>query len=298
MLPHELAARHLAPRLRSLVAHRLHSLGMGQERIARLIAVSQPMVSRYLRTPLDRLLAELAELGVEEGEALAVADTLASTLLRGDRRRYLELATSYVNSLLSRGALCSLHQRHGAPVDCDICARLFQPSHDPYIEEVREAVEAFTSLSGAARLVPNVGSNIVAARPGASSVADIVGLTGGLFRAGGRVAVVGEPSYGGSSHTAKVLLAVHRRWRRIRAALVVAYRRECIEKLRRAGLHVATSGPHASPEALLDDIEDVVAALSRPPDVLADLGGSGLEPVAYILASSAPAAVQRARLCL
>ena len=295
VLPHELVARYLAPRLRVLVALRLREQGLGQERIARLLGVSQPMVSRYLRSSLDSVLSALEELGVEREEALSVGDTLASLLLKGDVEGYVRYATLYANSVLARGGLCRLH---GGPPGCSICGELFQAGPDPYIVEVEEAARLLSQSPGAHLLIPNVGSNIVAAKPGASSIADIVGLTGGVFREGNRVAIVGRPAYGGSRHTARVLLAAYKRWRSRRAAFVAAYRRECMETLTRAGLRLATAGPHSGPSRLVEEIEAALAAQEEPVDVLVDVGGMGVEPVVYIFSESAPKAVSLAMSCI
>ena len=299
MLPHELVARYLAPGLRALVAHRLRARGLGQERIARLLQVSQPMVSRYLRRSQEAVLEELRGYGVDPGEALAVAEALAAKLARGDIEGYLALAAGYANSVLARGGLCRIHiERHGAPPGCDVCTRLFQAPRDPYVEEVLEAVKLFTSAPGSAELIPRVGSNIVAARPGAESVADIVGLSGAIVRASGRAVVVGAPVYGGSGHTAKVLLLYHRRWPGVRAAVVIRYTPSCLAALRRGGLRVYEAGPHhGGEEELLRDLARLAGEAAEPPDAVADLGGEGLEPVIYVFGSTAAEAVEKALLC-
>ena len=300
MLPHELAARYIVPPLKAVVARILRDKGMGQEKIAKLLGVSQPMVSKYLRRDVEELLKELEGAGTPREEAWAVAEVLASQLLRGDYGGYFSLFTSYVNSLLSRGALCSLHHRVDSrlPPDCSVCSTLFQPSSDPFIFEVAEAVETFKGTPGAERLIPNVGSNIVAAKPGASTIAETVGLTGALVRAGGQVVAVGSPAYGGSKHTASILLLVMRRWPDRRAAVVIAYSPGCVKKLKEKGLNVIEIGPHSSPQSLLYDMAESISKVEKPVDAIADLGGHGLEPVIYVFARNATEAVEAALTCL
>ncbi len=284
----------MAPYLKALVALALSGRGMGQERIARLMGVTQPMVSRYLRWGRGYALRRLREAGVPEAEAVAVAEAAAAALERGDVERYVEILATFLNHLLATGALCGLHRRQ-APLlgGCSVCGRVFQRSVDPLVEEVREAAEALASAPGAHLLIPRVGSNVVAARPGARSIGDVVGYTGGLFRAGDRVAVVGEPVYGGSRHTASVLLMAHRRWPRLRAAVVAAYREDCLAALGEAG-PVARAGPHRSPGELMKDLEEALSALGdgEAPVALASLGGVNLEPVIYVFGETALAAVR------
>lgn len=300
MFPHELVSKYLAPGVKALVALRLRSRGFGQERIARLLGVSQPMVSKYLKRRVSDIVENLARAGVDPEEAVSVADTLASKLARGDLQGYYALFTSFANTVLSRGGLCSLHRSHGAPADCNICATLFAQEEDPLVREVEEAARLVAATPGAGRLIPNVGSNIVAARRGATSIYDVVGLTGALVRVGDRAVIVGKPAYGGSRHTAMVLLKAMRCADRIRAAMVVAYMKECIATIEKHGQQVLTVGPHDSPEKLLEDIAVKLSDKRVCSNVgaLVDLGGLGLEPVIYIFAETAVEAAEKALSCI
>ncbi|ABM80000.1 putative transcriptional regulator - conserved protein [Hyperthermus butylicus DSM 5456] len=299
-MPHELVARYLIPGIRALVAHALRRQGLGQERIARLLGVSQPLVSRYLRRRFDDILQELGEIGVDIDEVRSIVSILAARLILQNYTGYMELFTSYINTLLARGALCSFHRRLDPrlPVTCNICMNLFKPGRDPYIEEVEEAAKLFASRPGVEKLVPYVGSNIVAAKPQAKTIAEVVGLTGAIVRVGDKVAIVGFPAYGGSKHTASILLLAYSKWSDCRAAVVIAFSEQCIEKLRRTGLRVIEAGPHESPEKLLEDIASVLEKQRDPVDVIADRGGINLEPVIYVFGRSAMDAVERALLCL
>ena len=300
MTPHELAAKHVIPVLRALVAVKLRELGLGQEKIARLLGVSQPLVSRYLREGVEKLFSKLADMGIDAGEAESIASAVASRLLQNGYQDYLEILTAYVNSLLARGRLCEFHRRvsRAVPSTCDICMKLFRPGLDPYLRDVEEAVKLFTSHPKAAKLVPNVGSNIVSAKPNAETIAEVAGLTGAIVRVGDRAAVVGYPAYGGSRHTATVLLMVMRRWRDKRGAIVVSYNEACIERAKAMGLNVVVLGPHGSVDEFYKSLWRAVEKSGKPIDVIADRGGVSLEPVIYIFARSAVEAARIALSCL
>jgi predicted fused transcriptional regulator/phosphomethylpyrimidine kinase/predicted transcriptional regulator len=300
LTPHELLAKHVIPPLRALVAHRLREYGFGQEKIARMLGVSQPLVSKYLREGREAILGKLGEAGVNVEEAISVADMLAARLMQNGYADYLEILTAYANSLLARGVLCRFHRRlqPGLPANCDICMRLFQPGFDPYLRDVEEAAKMLTSHPEAAAIIPNVGSNIVSAKPGAQSIAEVAGLTGAIVRVGGRAVAVGHPAYGGSRHTATVLLMVMRRWQSKRAALVVAYREECIDTARRLGLRVLEVGPHSSAEKFYEELAEALESAGGEVDVIADRGGVNLEPVIYIFARTAVEAANIALKCV
>jgi len=300
LLPHELVAKYIAPVIKALVAHKLASRGFSQERIARLLGVSQPMVSKYLRRSKESLFNELEKYGLSIVEAKSIVDLLSALLERGSVLEYYSAFTSYVNSILARGDLCKFHREiePRLPHGCNICRQAFAPSKDIVVAEVEEAVKTFVQHPRAYMVVPNVGSNIVAAKRGASSVSDVVGLTGGIIRAGKQVVVIGSPVYGGSRHTAQVLLITHRKWPKKRAAMVIAYSDKCIDFFKKKGLIVLSSGPHNSPNELLRNIEEIIDAHGAPADIIADKGGYGLEPVIYVFGESARQVVERIVECL
>jgi len=296
LLPHELVARHVAPYVRALVARYLYAKGYGQERIARLLGVTQAMVNKYLSWSDEKILGALREAGVPEREASSVAAAAAEKLMRGDRTGYLEMLAAFMNTLLASGALCRLHRRLGAPSSCRVCIGLFQGAGDEVLDELRRTANVLKNVLPA-RLVPNVGSNIVYAKPGAESIEEVAGLTGGIIRlSDGRVAVVGDPVYGGSRHTAQVLLLARRRWPELRTAIVLAYKPSCVRLLEAKGL-VVKVGPHCCPERLMDDFRRGLEGAPRRPLALVSLGGYNLEPVVYVLAEKPRQLVELVREC-
>ncbi len=300
MSPLELVARHLLPYLRGLVALELAGRGFGQSRIARLLGLTQPMVAKYMSLGREKLVEKLRQAGIDVEEAQSVARVLAEALARGRVQDYVRIMTSYAIQVLKRGQLCSLHRSvlQGLPADCRLCETLLPSPRDHVVEEVELAYRLLLEHPLAHLLVPEVGSNIVAAPAGAKTVADIVGFTGRIVRVGDRVEAVGEPSYGGSRHTATVLLAAMAKWPWVRAAFVARMFEECENALEKLGLRYAYSGPHKSPRHVLDGIRARLKRLENPIDVLLDKGGPGVEPVAYFFATTAVEAVAKAIRCL
>ncbi|MET1128323.1 MAG: thiamine-phosphate synthase family protein [Thermoproteota archaeon] len=299
LAPQDFVAKTVSPKLKALVAHKLRDMGLSQDRIAKLMGITQPMVSRYLRARREELLGYMASTGIDAAEVESVASVLAAKLARGDLEGYITTYSEYLDSLLARGVLCKLHREllPGALEDCDVCMRRSRGLGDPLVAEVEEAVKLLISHAGSYKIVPNVGSNVVAARSGARSLADVVGLTGGIVRVGTRSVPVGVPAYGGSRHTAAVLLAVHSKWPSKRAAVVLAYTAECVRKLAEQGLKVVKTGPHDSLEKLVDDLKRALEEVDEEVDAVADMGGHGIEPVIYVFASNAREAVERALAC-
>jgi predicted fused transcriptional regulator/phosphomethylpyrimidine kinase/predicted transcriptional regulator len=300
LLPHELVSRYIIPNIRALIAHRLAENGLSQERIARLLGISQPMVSKYLRRKREDIIKEFEKIGINIEELSSVTELLASLLLKGSVTEYYQAFTSYVNLLLSRGDLCELHRRieKRLPQSCELCRNAFRALKDTNIVEVEEAVNELVRHPLFFLLIPNVGSNIVLARDNARTVYDVVGLSGGIVRVDRKVLPIGEPTYGGSRHTALILLAVREKWRSIRAAMVIAFSSKCADYFKSNDMCVLEVGPHKDPNKLLDDIKDAVLKSRRPIDVIADRGGYGLEPVIYVFGSSVREVVRKVINCL
>jgi predicted fused transcriptional regulator/phosphomethylpyrimidine kinase/predicted transcriptional regulator len=297
-----LVSRYVAPRLRALVAVRLvRDYGVSQIRVSRLLGVTQPMVSKYLTEDTGRVMEELRGMGLDVGEVENIVSILSEVASRGSTEDYTRIFTAYLNSLLSRGALCGFHRSvyPGLGPECSVCRTLLRAYPDTYVEEISEAFRVLSEDPLAYRLVPEVGSNIVSCRPGARSTLEVVGFSGRVIRVGERVVAVGEPTYGGSRHLASVLLVVRRFRGDLRGAVAIRYSRECVEVLRGAGLRVVITGPHGSRDEVVEDIARQLEASpeSRVVDAVADVGGSGIEPVIYVFGSTALEAVRRALLC-
>ncbi len=299
MLPHELVTRFIIPSLRGLIALELLGRGLTQSKVAKLLGVSQPMISKYLSEGRESLLSKLTELGVSPEEADATARLLAETLTRGRVQDYLRVFSSYLNQVLISGTLCRKHREAFPNItpQCDICKRIFKQFEDQYVEEARSAYELLRTHPLAYKLVPEVGMNIVVAAPEAKSLSEVVGFAGRIVRVGRDVKAVGDPIYGGSRHTARVLLMVRGRWDSIRAAIVIKHFKECVGLLSDNPEDIAYVGPHEGPDTILRDIEEVLKGRVKPPKALVDLGGYGVESVIYVFGRSASEVVREAIKC-
>ena len=83
MTPHELVAELVVPKIRSLIASRLMEKGMSQIKIAKLLGVSQPMISKYLKESKDEALEKLSGIGISKDEIVPVLGILVDLLVQG-----------------------------------------------------------------------------------------------------------------------------------------------------------------------------------------------------------------------
>ncbi len=281
MTPFELVSKHVIPHLRALAAARLIDGGMSQSEVARRIGVTQPMVRRYYAERTSALESLIAA-GMPREAVEPIAEVLAEAASRG-HSEFLSALSSISASLLGGGSLCSLHRRvdREVPASCTLCFDLFRGASDQYLKDVENALAEILESPGSHELIPEVGMNIALAPPGALSVEQVVGIPGRIVRVGTRAVAVGRPAYGGSRHTASVALWAGRLWGFPRAAVAARYDESIIRAAEALGMRVRRLGEQ-----------------DGEPDVVVDLGGQGVEPIAYFLGRSATEAVRKAMAAL
>ncbi len=299
MTPYELIAEYIAPYLRGLVIIKLAEMGYSQPKISRMMGISQPMVSKYIKLGRDALLKHLLKLGLFQDEIEAIVNMLAKTLERERYREYIRIFSTYYGYILRKGYLCEIHRKTYPllPKDCDVCMKLIPIVVDPYIEEVMYIYNALRESPKAYRLVPEVGMNIVCSTPDAEDIGGVIGFSGRIIAIRNTIEAVGEPIYGGSKHTASVLLLVRRKWKDLRCGIVIKHIDNCSMLYKKEFIFIET-GPHKDPKELLTDIAEALKSFENRIDVIIDRGGIALEPVIYIFAENGDKLVSKVKKCL
>ncbi|MEZ0394410.1 MAG: thiamine-phosphate synthase family protein [Desulfurococcaceae archaeon] len=272
MIVHEIASKKVLPLLRAILAHDLIRAGLSQHRVSKILGVTQPLINRYLKKKREHYLAEFERLGVAREEVENCVALLKAFALKNDFPRFVVISMYVVNRLSTRIACASYESL------ADVCSR--GSLADPDIEAYRSFVTRLVGRLRDARLVPEVGANIVYAPREPGGPEDVIALTGRIVKAEGGILALGEPMYGASRHLSRVLLEMPKELG-YRVAIVIAFLEEVLENLRRAGYRVVETGPHESEE---DFWSSISAAAREAPEVIADRGGRGLEPVIYIFA--------------
>lgn len=271
------AACRIAVVLRGILAHKLNEYGLSQYKISQVLNVSQPMVNKLLRKPLEEYYAELERMGVSKEVVEHYVDVLHSLALRAPRDRFEMVSYQVINTLALQVA-CIKH----SDVFTSCLSQLNHPV-DPSLEYYRIALARITSIKGLRELIPEVGSNLVYAPRPPAGISEVIGLTGRIVKTLEGVVALGEPMYGGSRHLSRILCLVSRFNPDKKVGFIVSYKPSRVEKLREIGLKLVLTGPHRDHQDFWASIERVVEAR---PDVIVDLGGEGLEPVVYVFTES------------
>lgn len=257
--------------MRGILAHKLNSAGISQRKIASYLEVTQPMISKILRKPLDEYYTTLIKLGLSRDLIEHYVNILVEIATSEDYERFVSTTFTIVNQLALR-AICGTRRDL-----IQLCVTgVFR---DPELEYYKGLLFTILTIRGLEKLIPEVGSNLAYAPRTPGSVSDIIGLTGRIIRVAGGVTFYGEPTYGGSRHVARVLLIATRSNPQLKFCFNVKCTKQVKNILAEMNLHVANTGPHLREDDFWISIE---RALSEKPQIICDFGGLGLEPVAYI----------------
>ncbi len=160
--------------------------------------------------------------------------------------------------------------------------------------ELSSAINEFTKIRGIYRNIPQCQTNFVYAKQRPKSRRDVLGVSGRIVRAGRKVIVAGNLSYGGSKHVADALLAVNKKFPQIRSAINLRYHDAIISKISRTELTVSSYDRMQEPDdvkkqksTILWGIDSAIRDLEekgtrRAPDVVFHKGDFGKEPMVMV----------------
>lgn len=270
---HELASTRILPAMRGILAHRLSGRGVSQRKISWFLEVTQPMISKILKKPIDEYYEELEKLGLPRELIDHYVNILLDTSANSKYERFIVVSYTIINQMALR-ALCNTRNYLSR-----IC--FSGEFRDPEVEYYKSVLFKILSIRGLEKIIPEVGSNLVYAPEKPTNIGDIIGLTGRIVKVYEGVTYYGEPVYGGSRHVAKILLYASKYNPKIRFCFNIVCNSRVKSALLRIEAKTIVTGPHMSEEEFWTGIEK---AAEESPNIICDQGGLGLEPNTYILA--------------
>ncbi|MCS6767795.1 MAG: bifunctional hydroxymethylpyrimidine kinase/phosphomethylpyrimidine kinase [Candidatus Nitrosocaldus sp.] len=191
---------------------------------------------------------------------------------------------------------------------------------DGIISELRRAVDILQFAEGIALLIPESQSNLVFAKPQASSRDDVAGVVGRIVRyehgygAGSDegdyrimyARAAGPIRYGASRHVADAVLTAMRYDSSIRSAMNIRYDGRLLDVCRGLGMSISTYERGDEPEhvkrregmSVRWGIEQAILAVSKVPDVVYHRGDWGKEPMIIIFGHDPMDVIKKVRSIL
>lgn len=164
------------------------------------------------------------------------------------------------------------------------------------VTQLVHSIAALEALQGFARLVPEVGSNLVFCLPNAVQLEEVAGLTGRIILVRGRPKACGDVDFGWAPFMGRVILAAHKIEPSIRSAISLRCSSEIIAACHAQGLEPAEfrwPRERAPPSCLT---LTALRTLGHVPKVLHDQGAHGLEALVVVFGANPKTVVERVRL--
>jgi hydroxymethylpyrimidine/phosphomethylpyrimidine kinase len=166
------------------------------------------------------------------------------------------------------------------------------------LRNLKEAVLTLEKSPDFSKLIPEVGSNIGMAIPGADCQEDVAAVEGRIVKYRERALPIGCVGFGKGRHVGSVILSVLRYDPEIRAAIFLRYSERNLSLLRESGFGISsfdrTEGPENFSTKEPDDIStlgwgtaEAIKTYGGVPRVIYDKGSSGKEPIIRLLGTSA-----------
>lgn len=293
--PSEIVVERFVPTARAMLATELDSLGLTQEEIADRLGVSQAAVSQYVRgdvTVEERFAGdERLQAAVESIAEGFATDTMDSYEALGE-------LLAVIRAFEDRGPICAVHEEEMpalAGLGCDLCVAGVDEriiAERDALDAVRRATRRLANAPGVAAHVPNVGTNVGTAVPGADDETDVAAIPGRLQAVGSRVVVPSDPEFGVSRWVAGAILVAMEVDAGVRGALNLATSEELLAAARERGHDTVEFD--ATYENRTERLRERFHERGAVPRVIYHEGAFGIEPVAHVFGETATEAAELA----
>lgn len=159
------------------------------------------------------------------------------------------------------------------------------------VSALKGAMERFVLLN-MVDLIPEVQMNLGYAVPNPRGVEDVAAFPGRIGCLQGRVLIKDEPSFGVSSHVARLILTYMTRFPFMRAGANIRFAKEILDQAKGKGMKIALTDCTREPDALKEEdgkgldflVWKALKGTTAPPDIIYDLGDKGKEPIVRLFA--------------
>ncbi|WP_302082486.1 thiamine-phosphate synthase family protein [Salinibaculum rarum] len=293
--PSEIVVERFLPTVRVVLAAELDDRGLTQQEIADHLGVSQAAVSQYVSGD-----TAVEERFVEDERLQTTVETIADGFVSGSMDGYEALGEllALIREFEDRGPICAVHEEEMPALEgigCDLCVR---GSDDAVAAEraalaaVRRASRRLANARGIAAHIPNVGTNVGTAVPGATDETDVAAVPGRLQTVGSRVIVPADSEFGASQRVAETILAAMSTDPDVRGALNLATSDGLLVAAREQGYDPLQfeAGYENRGRRLRERFDE----RGEVPRVIYHEGTFGIPPVTYVFGETATEAAERA----
>ncbi len=281
-------SNYLTP-LRRILARELANQKYTQVEIARILAVSQPVVSSYLKSvdPGATMITSRPAFKMLVSELLMrIKSDISSPL------DMMETICKKCQEFRIAGPLCDIHRKETSldfPPDCNIC---FPSTEETTVfgkklqvtKELFEAAQQLINLEDKfGSLIPEIGCQFVYSVENSTLPEDIASFPGRIIRVKGKGRIISPPEFGQSSTLALILSYFQQQGSQNRSIISLKRTPTNLKLLTQEKYVVYTEEADKNWENVLKSFtkEEI-----KQIEVIADLGGVGFEPHLYLLGTT------------
>ncbi|MCH8907998.1 MAG: hypothetical protein IH840_12995 [Candidatus Heimdallarchaeota archaeon] len=209
--PCELIAEPYIAHLRVTVAKTLKQDGLTQQQIAKLLGVSQPVVSGYLRK--NKIFTGPKEISIQ---AENVGKQISSILVKSGENGTtdaIEMGCRTCKKLRQGGPVCVFHKEvvKGLKEDCTSCWTkddliLLQTDKESLLSELRKFFSKFSEKTKFQVLIPEIGLQIAYGTQNMLDAQDIASFPNRIIKRKKGKPIAEIPMFGSSETMSKILL--------------------------------------------------------------------------------------------
>ena len=224
--------------------------------------------------------------GPTHGKGCSFSAAITAELAKGKRLRE---AIGKAREFIARAIEKRLEVGRGIKPVNPMASLLIDAEKGRAFEQVWEAARLLEAEPEFVRVLPEVGTNVVMALPGAKKNSEVIGLSERIFKESGHPRLTGFPTLGGSEHVANLVLTAMRHDPNTRAALNIRFSDAILRACKKLGLSTSWFDRSKEPKdvkTMVWGTERAIKKAGRMPRVIFDRGAPGKEPMIRLLGSS------------
>ncbi|MFX0124283.1 MAG: thiamine-phosphate synthase family protein [Candidatus Hodarchaeota archaeon] len=270
--------------LRRAIAQELASLGYVQVEIAKILGVSQPVVSSYLKDLKVSSTSMTSRAAFEElvsGLVMRIKSESPSPI------DLMEVICQECQQFRTAGPLCDVHRKKTSinfPPDCNICFPSPELTEiiNQRLQTTRELFEAAQKLVHTEEkfglIIPEIGCQFVSMAENGEKLSDIAGFPGRIIKVKGKGKIVAAPEFQQGSTLAQMLIHFRKYGSPYRSVISLRNTKEILETIMSEKIVIKTKEADKDWKKTL---ESIAPEKIKDIDVIADAGGVGFEAILY-----------------
>ncbi len=275
--------------LRRAIAQELASLGYVQIEIAKILGVSQPVVSSYLKDQKNSSTSITSRPAFEElvsGLIMRIKSESTSPI------DLMEVICQECQQFRTAGPLCDIHRKKTStdfPPDCNICfpSPELTEVFNQRLQTTRELFEAAQKLVNTeekfGQIIPEIGCQFVSMTENSQQLIDIAGFPGRIVKVKEKGKIVASPEFQQGPTLAQILIHFKKHGSPYRSVISLRNTKEVLETI--MSEKIVTETKEADKD-WKNTLESIPHEKIKDIDVIADAGGHGFEAILYLFGRS------------